>query len=350
MPNTINGEPVDEKKWSEAKRRAAEEGHEDDYAYIMGIYKQMAGMKSVIGYYYDLMKAKAAAQGEVRVWSDGKKRKKVGKKWVVVGHEDEAKAKAEIESKTYFDHAMASDLGDAVEDILQQNGVESFEQLAEKIKTGPRDTAHKLYKEIVDRIRGSSAGSKEAKQAALHLIGTALVKLKDFYASGPKAKAKVKVTSEAGKTYYKYPGSTFGVTEELPTLKPSAIAAAKKKMGGWSVTGELETKHVREMLKRGTAKLLSGKIDSKKKWHMPKKAEDMELKYSGDSLKVTVKQVKKVKERTRATAKVEISIPYAFAKAFLINHIDGKKTRNNFIYRMENSKGYRQFMDKAAKQ
>lgn len=306
-------------------------------------------MEAVIGYYLDLLKAKAAAQGETRVWSDGKTRKKVGKKWVVVGHEEEAKQKTTKEAQQYFDHAMATGLGEVVEEVLQNHGVDGFDQLVDKIKTGPRDTAHKMYKEIVDTVRQDSASTNEEKQTTLHLIGTSLVRLKDQFVSGPKAKAKVKVTSESGKTYYKYPGSTFGATDELPTLKPSAIAAARKKMGGWSVTGKLESKHVREMIKKGTAELISGKIDGKKKWHMPKKAEDMELKYSGDSLKITVKQVKKVKERTRATAKAEIKIPYAFAKAFLVNHIDSKKTRNNFIYRMENSKGYRAFMERAGK-
>lgn len=200
---------------------------------------------------YYLVKAKAAAQGEVRVWSDGLKRKKVGKKWVVIGNEATAKEKAETQSKTYFDHALATDVGDVVEEVLKENGIEGYDQLAEKIKTGPRDTAHKLYKEIVDKVKASGSGTKGGKQAAMHLIGTALVNLKSFYDTGAKTTATVKVTSGAGKEYYKYPESTFGVTEELPTLKPSVISKAKKKMGGWSVTGKLDSKHVREMLKKG---------------------------------------------------------------------------------------------------
>lgn len=43
-PNKF-GRPVDEKKWSEAKIRAAEEGHSEDYGYIMTIYKSMMGVK-----------------------------------------------------------------------------------------------------------------------------------------------------------------------------------------------------------------------------------------------------------------------------------------------------------------
>ena len=38
----ILGKPIDEEKWQSAKERAAEEGHAEDYDYIMGIYKRMA--------------------------------------------------------------------------------------------------------------------------------------------------------------------------------------------------------------------------------------------------------------------------------------------------------------------
>ena len=34
MPKIIYGKPVDEEKWAEAKRLAAEEGHDEDYDYI----------------------------------------------------------------------------------------------------------------------------------------------------------------------------------------------------------------------------------------------------------------------------------------------------------------------------
>lgn len=44
MPDwkTVYGEPFDEEKWKKAKERAAEEGHEDDWPYVVGIYKRMA--------------------------------------------------------------------------------------------------------------------------------------------------------------------------------------------------------------------------------------------------------------------------------------------------------------------
>lgn len=38
--------PELEKKWAKAKRRAAEQGHKDDYAYITGILKKMLSIQS----------------------------------------------------------------------------------------------------------------------------------------------------------------------------------------------------------------------------------------------------------------------------------------------------------------
>ena len=38
----ILGQPINEEKWSKAKARAAEEGQEGNYAYIMDIYKKMS--------------------------------------------------------------------------------------------------------------------------------------------------------------------------------------------------------------------------------------------------------------------------------------------------------------------
>ena len=46
MPKYISGELVNEEKWAEAKKRAKEEGHTEDYAYITSIYKKMVGLKS----------------------------------------------------------------------------------------------------------------------------------------------------------------------------------------------------------------------------------------------------------------------------------------------------------------
>lgn len=298
-----------------------------------------------------IFKAKAAAQGAISHWNDGTTRKKVGKKWIVVSRdtgiepksEERVEAEAWRKGNEFFNYSMATTLGGVVDDTLQSMGIDSYEALVEKIKTGPTDTAHKIYKQIVDNVRAKEE-TPGNKKAALDYIGRALIALRDQFASAPKTKLTIKVTTKTGKQYYKRPKDEA----ELPTLKPTAIAKAKKKMGGWSVTGPLTSGHVKAMMKTGAAKLVSGKVNPKKKWIMPKKAEDMELKYKGDSLLIRVKQIRKVKERTRATAKVEIKVPYEFAKAFLQNQIASKKTANNFIFRMERSAGYRDFLGRAA--
>ena len=41
MPHGVVKTAQDEKDWSTAKKRAAEEGRAKDYAYIMGIYKNI---------------------------------------------------------------------------------------------------------------------------------------------------------------------------------------------------------------------------------------------------------------------------------------------------------------------
>jgi len=303
-------------------------------------------MLSLFTHTKDLLKAKAAAQGETHVWADGTTRKKVGKKWVIVRSEapkSEARIEADVWRKgnTYFDYAMASNLGDVVDAVLTDMGIGSYNALVEKIKTGPADTTHKIYKRIVDQIR-EGVGTSGDKKVVLNMIGRSLVTLRDQFSAGPKTALKLKTVSKKGIEYYRYKKG-----EALPTLKASAIATAKRKMAKWSVTGELESSHIRGMLKTKAAKLVSGKINSKRKWIMPKKAEDIDLKYKGDSLLIRVKQMRKIEQRTRATAKVEIRIPYAFAKAFLISHVKSVRTRNSFIFRMEHSAGYRKFLQGA---
>ena len=48
MPKTINGKPIDEKVWNEAKSVAETKGKSDNFAFIVGIYKSMKGIKESI--------------------------------------------------------------------------------------------------------------------------------------------------------------------------------------------------------------------------------------------------------------------------------------------------------------
>lgn len=291
-----------------------------------------------------LLKHVAANQGETHVWADGVTRKKVGKKWVVVSATKtmtQKKVDVQRKGRAYFDYAMSTNLGGVVEQSLQSMGIKGYDALVSKVKTGSQGTAHKIYKKIVDTLKVDTAPQGD-KQAAIDMIGRSLVTLKQQFATGPKTKLTVTKTGKTGLTYL--------VREKeysLPTLKASAIRTAKKKMAGWSITGKLESKHVKGMIANKSAKLISGKIDSKKKWIMPNKAIDIEMKYKGKSLLIRVKQVRKMKERTRASAVVEIKIPYTYAKSFLQSQVKSKKTASNFIFRLERSAGYRDFLERS---
>jgi hypothetical protein len=292
-----------------------------------------------------ILKAKAAAQGETRTWKDGKTREKVGKKWVIVSEGKKAKVigGAEKRAKDFYNYAMTTNLGNIIEDVMLSRNLIDYEGLINSIKEGPADTAHKIYKEVVDRVKAIKAPVGD-KKAIVDLFGRSLIQLKELYSTKPKVKLTITKTSKQGKEYRGYEEGKHGMS--LPVMKASRVKTDKKKMGGWSVTGALSTIHIRAMLKTNAAKIISGTPNGKRKWILPKKGDDMELKYKGDGLVIHVKQIVKKKERTRATAKADIEIPYTFAKAFLLNQIASKRTRNNFIFRMEHSKGYRDYMEK----
>jgi len=294
-----------------------------------------------------ILKAKAAAQGETHTWADGTTRKKVGKKWVVVegGQKGEKQVLADSwrRGREYFNYAMTTNLGSEVDAVMQARNIKGFEGLVEAIKNGPADTAHQIYKDVVDRVKSTPAPVGD-KKAVVDLIGRSLIQLKERFSTKPKVKLTITKTSKKGKEYRTYEEGKHDTA--LPVMKASRVKTEKKRMGGWSVTGDLSTSHIRAMIKTKVAKLTAGLPNGKKKWILPKKAEDMDLKYKGDSLTIRVKQIVKKKERTRATAKAEIKIPYSFAKAFLLNQIASKRTRNNFIFRMEHSSGYRNYMER----
>ena len=67
---TVHGEPFDKEKWFHAKEQAAEQGHEDDYDYIVGIYKRMART----GEYKPKFSKERKKKGQtVAEWKDSKK-------------------------------------------------------------------------------------------------------------------------------------------------------------------------------------------------------------------------------------------------------------------------------------
>lgn len=292
-----------------------------------------------------ILKAKAAAQGETRTWRDGRTREKVGKKWVVIsdGKKEKVIGDAGKRAKDFYNYAMTTNLGNVIEDVMLSRNLIDYEGLVTSIKDGPSDTAHRIYKDVVDRVRTIKAPIGD-KKAVVDLMGRSLIQLKELYSTKPKVRLSITKTSKKGKEYRGYEEGKHDMS--LPVMKASRVKTDKKKMGGWSVTGALSTTHIRAMLKTKAAKITAGTPNGKRKWILPKKGEDMELKYKGDGLVIHVKQVVKKQERTRATAKADIKIPYTFAKAFLLNQIASKRTRNNFIFRMEHSKGYKDYMER----
>lgn len=298
----------------------------------------------------DILKAKAAAQGETRTRADGITYKKIGRKWIVVARPEGAprKTEGEITSEAwqrsgdfYIAAITETEVGEIVEDALQNMGIADYEALVDKIKNESADTAQEIFQNVASQVR-SVPGIPWEQQLALDNLGRSLRVLRDHFSTKPKVALKVKVTSKKGREYYRYRKEA-----DLPTIKPKVIKAAQKKMAGWTVTGPLETKHIKGMLKNRSAKLVAGKIDARKPWVLPKKKEDIDWSYRGDSLLIRVKQVRGMKERTRATAKVEIKVPYAYVKAFLLNQIESKRTANYFIFRIERSEGYLDFLKRA---
>ena len=67
---TVHGEPFDEKKWESAKASAEEQGHAEDYEYIVGIYKRMARTGE---YKPKFSKERKKKDQSVSEWRDSKK-------------------------------------------------------------------------------------------------------------------------------------------------------------------------------------------------------------------------------------------------------------------------------------
>jgi len=101
MPKKIHGKPVDEAKWEKAKEAAAREGRGDDYAYVMGVYKRMAGISKarLVIFLETLRKGAPLPIGTRKIHGFGTKhaqwvRKDANGKWVYDGMVTPADVKA----------------------------------------------------------------------------------------------------------------------------------------------------------------------------------------------------------------------------------------------------------------
>lgn len=309
---------------------------------------------SLIARPLELLKSAAMGIGATTVRKDGKTWKKISAtKWVMQAEGKRPSGPQRIHDKaqTHFDYAMASPLGNIFEAAMKKHRVKDMDSLITRIKGGHRELASEMYRETIDSLR-TVKSPIGAKHDLADNVGKLLLLIRDQHVTAQKTKITVKKKTKSGKGAYYIKPDVSGrakLTLELPSLKPSAISTARKKVGGWSITGPLESKHVRAMIKTKSAKLTYGKIASGKKWVLPSKAEDMNIKYKGKELTISVKQVVKKDKRTSAVAKAEIKIPYAYAKAFLISQVKSARTRNNLIFRMEHSHGYKAFLERTTK-
>lgn len=130
MPEQINGKPVDEEKWQKAKKLAAEQGHAEEYDYTMGIYKQMANIKSQV---YEGV-SEPIYFNEVDVKGD---RKYVVKGYISTGDID-----------TFNDQVTEQ----CMEDMLQQIKANSIKIDEE------HETYHKKDYDITPKLRITDAG------------------------------------------------------------------------------------------------------------------------------------------------------------------------------------------------
>ena len=297
------------------------------------------------------LKGRKATEGTISTWIDGTRVKKVGKKWVVIGREGvkkESASKMKEIAKQHFDEALKmfteatgkmswAGIG-IVEHLEDKYKIYDFEGLKSHIKKNPGGEASKIYrstKAYIDTL-SISTGLKKIAQGRFAQV---LIKLRDAYAQ-PKLKLMVK--QESGKVPYKY-------KEAEPVFSATAIRYARSKLGTWTDMKKVPTSaQVRAMIKNKSGKLVSGKIDPKKKWDVYQKLDDVVVPFKSSEKGVTVRmrQFRSGAERTRQVATVELTIPYAYARQFLTSQIKSVRTRNNLIGQMERSAGYKKTIGK----
>lgn len=295
--------------------------------------------------YLLLLKRKAEPEGTIRKW--GKETfKKIGKRWIRIPKERTEEKQLDVVKKKaeqYFDYALTTYLGGDLSNFLsEKEDIFGFNDLFNRIKDGSGDEAHKLYKKVVDYFR-SKPEQPQLKQAVLDYFGRSLILLRDYFSSKPKTRLVIKRTSKKGTVYYKKPKTKT----DLPVLKPTQVKKVFQALGNWNVTQPLKSIHVERMLKTGTAQKISGKINPVKKWELPQSIKEIDLRYKGDTLGLIVKQVQKRKgKRDLVTARVRIELPYEVAKQYILSQVKKVRTRNNLLFRLEHSAGYRSFLEK----
>lgn len=291
----------------------------------------------------------AAAVGEMHTWKDGRRYKKTAPgKWKFVAAASRSRMDTEFydkRAKQHLDSAYRlfkestgkmswAGIG-IVEHLEEKYGVYDFDDLKELIKKSPRDKASEIYrstKQYVDSLTIATG----LKKAAVDRIGRALIALRNAY-SGPKEKLMLKVNVNGAAQYRmkEAPAAAFPAT---------AVQSAQKKLAGWTDMSTLpDATQMRGLLKTGAAKRVSGKSSPKRKWEVRQLWKEVKVPYSKTAAGVTfsLRQSQKIKKRTKTTAEIVLTVPYAYARQFMNNHIKSVRTRNYLIKQMENSAGYK---------
>ena len=294
-------------------------------------------------------KGKIAPQGVPVQWSDGSWHKKVGKKWVNVkgpaGEEHTGKvqkdvAKAEQKLKLAF---TASQAGLDLKDIVKERfKIETFADLENKVKSESRDALSDMFKRTFDTLMKQSTAPSGQKLYAMQLFGGA-INIMSGYFGQPKKRMTIDVKSKTGKVYRKAKAAP------VQSFKPTQLKAAKTKTAGWENMSVLPSvEQVRGMINKGSAKLISGKLDSKKKIAFMRnlKLEDVAVpfKKGAKGIKVKMYQLIQKAKRKKATATVEVTIPYPYARTFLEHQVTSTATRNNLLGQLVRSEPYREVL------
>jgi hypothetical protein len=305
------------------------------------------------------LKAKSYPEGTIRTWSNGDRMQKVGSKWVKVSNVSSNEEYTRSKAESYFDYAMTTNLGWIVEDELQKFDIFGFEGLTQHIADHPSDEAHRIYKQIVDRVRREPSTPSD-KKAALDFIGRSLIELRNQYAK-PKATLTIQKKSSAGKNYSVYKEGDKK-DYSIPSVPAKKLMKEQSKLAGWNTLNMPTITAVRKMVKSGQARVVSGDlVGSEGKFYLEKKgfSTDAKFDFRGDALRVQFKQkvpsekkynkyhkIKNPKNtKKKLAAVVEIDIPYAFVHKFLEKHVPDKAAAS-VLFRLTRSQGYIDYFKK----
>lgn len=343
-----------------------------------------------------LMKARKPgyAEGTVREWKTGTFKKVGGGRWVKVSDPGEDRPVSDIEraaeekeaaleekaearyNAAIFDHGVPSL---TVLDVLEQEGIRSYQDLKNHLRTRTSDAASKLYRKLNDEMKaeltneygmkfdpnsplGWGADPKSRQNVilagaknALQDIARSIITLRDLY-SQPKAKLMVKVPGktkvedqrpDADKTYtyehrYRY--------KREPVLWDSTqIVEAVKQTSGWSDMSKMPTPtQMQKMVGKG--RVFRGKFDPSKPFEFAQRDYFLRVPRGEDADHITAtvqqKQRKAGAKRATVTFEGQVKIPFVFAHNFLDHQIAGNKTSAKVVREMEASPGYRKAREK----